>query len=293
VAWELVAHNSGAGWVQAVGDLLAGVLVVGLLAPSVFAWRARVAVVDAPPDATAGFPIELRVDASVRVRVQPIDPPGPHVFVGAKRPMGTICVIPARRGVHDVVVLDVASAAPFGLMWWSKRVDVALRRPLVVAPRMGEPAWRPPSPDLVLPDPAAAGAARRPVEVGEPRGVRPYRPGDLRRFVHWPATAHSARLMVREMEGPSAEPVTVEIRLPHDDEAAERLAERGLATVVALIDRGVPVVLATVEATGPRTELVADRRAAGRRLAHAANGSDDTLAALAVLARPVRQGARR
>ena len=30
LAWGLVAHNSGAGWVQAVGDVLAGILGVGL-----------------------------------------------------------------------------------------------------------------------------------------------------------------------------------------------------------------------------------------------------------------------
>ena len=29
VAWWLVAHNSGSGWVQAVGDILAGILGVG------------------------------------------------------------------------------------------------------------------------------------------------------------------------------------------------------------------------------------------------------------------------
>ena len=107
------------------------------------------------------------------------------------------------------------------------------------------------------------------VPIGEPRGVRPYRPGDHRRWVHWPATAHSGELMVREMEGPTAEPVTLEVHLPVDADAAERIAERAMATVVALVDRGASVLLATTETSGPKIGAVGDRRSAGRRLARA------------------------
>ena len=48
LAWGLVAHNSGAGWVQAVGDVLAGTLAVGLLAPAVVVARAKLRVVETP-----------------------------------------------------------------------------------------------------------------------------------------------------------------------------------------------------------------------------------------------------
>jgi len=75
--------------------------------------------------------------------------------------------------------------------------------------------------------------------------------------------------MVREMEGPAAEPVTLEIRLPADRDAAERMAERAMATVVALVDRGASVLLVTTENGGPKKGAVGDRRAAGRRLARA------------------------
>ncbi len=74
---------------------------------------------------------------------------------------------------------------------------------------------------------------------------------------------------MREMEGPSAEPVTLEIRLPADADAAERMAERAMATVVALVDRGVAVFLTTTENSGPRVGAVGDRRSAARRLARA------------------------
>ena len=75
--------------------------------------------------------------------------------------------------------------------------------------------------------------------------------------------------MVRELERPSAEPVTLTVRLPRDPEEAERAAERALGTVVRLLDRGASVILATLEASGPVVGGVADRRSAGRRLARA------------------------
>ena len=75
--------------------------------------------------------------------------------------------------------------------------------------------------------------------------------------------------MVREVEGAAAEPSKVVIALPPEPEEAERVAERALGTIVALLDRGTPVVLATTEPPGPVEALVADRRGVGRRLARA------------------------
>jgi len=287
VAWGLVAHNSGAGWVQAVGDALGGVLAVGLVAPALVAARARIGIVESPGDGTAGLPVELVATSNTRLRVRPVDPPGPDAFVGPHRaPSVTrqragavgaaegdigrantewITLVPRRRGVHDHVVVEVASASPFGLLWWRKTVVVGLPRSLHIGPRLGRP--------LPLPggreDTAGGGVLDATVAVGEPRGVRPYRPGDHRRFVHWPATAHSGELMVREMEGPTAEPVTLEVHLPADADAAEQVAERAMATVVELVDRGASVLLVTTEDGGPRTGTVGDRRSAGRRLARA------------------------
>ncbi|MGD0380004.1 MAG: DUF58 domain-containing protein [Acidimicrobiales bacterium] len=287
LAWGLVAHNSGAGWVQAVGDVLAGTLGVGLVAPAGVAARARVAVVECPADAVAGLPVELTATSNTRVRVRPLEPPGPDAFIGPHRTptgdrarrhvgnaaapdagrggAGPITVLPPRRGVHDRIVIQVATAAPFGLLWWRKTVVVELPRALHVGPRLGRPLPLPAGRD----DVSGGGSVDAAVQIGEPRGVRPYRPGDLRRFVHWPATAHGGELMVREMEGPTAEPVSLEIHLPADADAAEAMAERAMATVVAIVDRGASVLLATTEGDGPRVGTVGDRRSAGRRLARA------------------------
>ncbi len=218
------------------------------------------------------LPVEVRVGAGTRLRVRPVAPPGPEVFVGPGRPRGklddVITLEPPRRGVHDTVTLDIASAAPFALQWWTKRVRLPLASPLHVAPRLGRPA-----PLHQRPDEGAGESVDRPrSDAGLPRGARPYVAGDSRRLVHWRSTAHAGRLMVRELERPAAEPVTITVDLPADPDAAERIAETALGTVVGLLEGGAPVLLGTREPSGAVLGAVDDRRGAGRRLARAVAG---------------------
>ncbi|HEY7946359.1 MAG TPA: DUF58 domain-containing protein [Acidimicrobiales bacterium] len=277
LGWGVVAHNSGAGWVQALGDVLAGTLLLGLLGPGVILARTRLTVTAVPTDATAGLPVDLRIVSTSRVRLTPVDPAGPPSFVGPSRRAASagddvLTLVPRRRGVVSGLSVDVASAAPFGLMWWTRRTRLELPSELHIGPKLGPSVELPRQDD----DHAGDSSRRSPRDIGEPRGVRPYRPGDSRRGVHWPATAHSGELMVREMEGPTAEPVVVVVTLPADIDMAESVAERAFGTLVALFDRGMAVILTTTEAAGRRTGAVADRRAAGRRLARAVGTTDAT-----------------
>jgi uncharacterized protein (DUF58 family) len=271
--WWLVAHNAGSGWVQVLGELVFGALLIGNVGPFVLASRARVTLGHAPADGVAGQPAELQVASRSRVRARPVDPPGPEVFIGPagrRGPVdGVITLVPVRRGVHEAVTLDIASAAPFGLQWWTRRVRLPLPAALHVSPRCGgaQPAPR-------RPDDSTGDVLDRPrSDVGLPRGARPYVPGDARRLVHWRSTAHAGRLMVRELEQPAAEPATISVTLPEDAEAAERVAEGALGTVVGLLQDGVPVLLGTTEPSGPVLGAVVDRRGAGRRLARAVSGT--------------------
>ncbi len=284
VIWWLVAHNSGSGWVQAIGDVAFGTLTIGVVGPSVVLFRAKVRIVSAPNDATVGLPMEVLVDASTRLRVR-ADPPfdgeglvGPG---GRRRTADArITLVPQRRGVHDTLTLDIATAAPFALQWWSRRIVLPLPSALHVAPRRGRPHVLPVQPH----EDAHVSVARAARDTGEPRGARPYRPGDNRQQVHWRATAHTGEMMVRELERPSAGPVTLTVTLPRDPEEAERVAERALATIVLLLDKGTSVLLATREASGQVLAPVSDRRGGGRRLARAVagTGSSDQFGQIAV-----------
>lgn len=267
--WWLVAHNAGSGWVQVLGDLVFGALLVGIGGPFVVVTRTRVGLRHAPADGIAGAPMVVVLESRSRVRIRPVDPPGPDVFVGPVGRRGAVdggvTLVPTCRGVHDSVTLDVASAAPFALQWWTKRVRLPLPAALHVSPRRGQAR-----PVPLRPDEGAGDVVERPrSEEGLPRGARLYVPGDPRRLVHWRATAHAGRLMVRELERPVAEPVTITVDLPADAEAAERVAEDALGSVVRLLRQGAPVVLWTTEVSGPVLAAVPDRRTAGRRLARA------------------------
>ncbi len=279
--WEIVAHNSGSGWVQLLGALLAGALLVGLVGPGIALLKLRVACTWCPPDATAGEPVDLSMALSGRCQVEPLDPRGrpcsADAELGAVGTSGgppeaacTLRLVPEHRGVYDSIACEVESAFPFGLMWWRCRVQVSLPNRLHVAPRIGAARSI---------EPAGARAvgldvASRPGPTGDHRAVRAYRPGDHRRMVHWPATAHAGSLMVRETDDPGSPPVALRVTLPEDLDAAEAIAGQALATVVDLLRQGRQVILATVEDSGPRVAAVPDEFVARRRLAAAVAGPD-------------------
>ena len=269
VLWWLVAHNGGSGWVQVLGDLVFGALLVGILGPFLVVQRAKIEVGSAPADAVAGTPVEVRVRTRTRLRVRPVQPGGDETFVGpaggSESADDPVTLRPTRHGVHDSLTLDIASAAPFGLQWWTRRVRVDFPAALYVSPRRG----RPERPQHTPHEEAGETRDRPRTDAGFPRGARPYGPGDSRRLVHWRATAHTGGLMVRELERPVAGPIAVTVELPDDEEEGERVVERALGTVVNLLDTGTPVVLRTRERSGPVVAPVADRRGAGRRLARA------------------------
>lgn len=259
VGWYLVARSSGQGWVQAIGDLVFGVLAVGVIGPWPVVHRVRVELVEAPTDGTVGLPLVVRLRLSRPVRVRPLLPPGPADFGDQ------LTLLPTARGVYPILIVELATAAPFGLQWWRRRVVVDLPNPLYIAPRTG----RAPVPPVRRDDRSGEEGRARTGPAGDLRAPRPYVPGDARNQVHWPVTAHTGELMVRELEVPDGRPVELVVRLPADPDAADRAAESGLAAVIAHLDRGRSVMLTTDEIGGTRRAVVGDRRLAGRRLAAA------------------------
>jgi uncharacterized protein (DUF58 family) len=185
-------------------------------------------------------------------------------MVPAGRPV-VVTLTPATRGVLGSVKLRLATAAPFGLLWWSVERLVELPAVVLVAPSLGEqPAGATPA-DA---DDEGEGSPR-PSFSGSVKGVRAYQHGDSPRIVHWGATAHTGNLMVRENELEPDAPVTVVADLPNDAAAAEVAASRALRSVVSLLESGKRVILVTTETKSQVASRVADARGAGRSLAAA------------------------
>jgi len=243
--WAGVAHASGSGWVQTVGAVVAGLLLLGLVAPAFVAPGLTVICEMSSTDAVAGSPVELEIVGNRAMRCVPRSTSGGPLLLTRHVP-ARLVIVPPRRGVISTITLRLGTAAPFGLLWWSRDQILELPRPLYVAPKARAHSA------AVRETPSLKEGSRtpRPTLSGDLRGVRPYQHGDGRRRVHWHASAHTGDLMVRESEMRTDDPV------------------------LAQMNAGRTVVLETTEPTRRVVAPVTDRLTAGRRLARAVGPSD-------------------
>ncbi len=119
-----------------------------------------------------------------------------QVFIPALTPRTPVSlqyeVLVDRRGLHEFPPLNFETPAPFGL--FKRKRSLALPTRLLVYPEV-KPLRR-----LTLFDrqPAVAHVQPRPGFGAEFIGVRPYRPGDSPRHIHWRSTARTNQLISKE-----------------------------------------------------------------------------------------------
>ncbi|MGB3409587.1 MAG: DUF58 domain-containing protein [Microthrixaceae bacterium] len=258
---------------------LAGALVLGLFWPSVMIRLLNLQIIDSPGDLITG---EL---ASVEVQLKGLAS-GLSISIAGSTVTATDMASPsgqlvplamAHRGVYDELEFEVGSDAPFGVMWAMRRFAVKLPKPLYVGPVS----------DLSDVDSARVLDNTSPVEsirgevLGETvRSVRHYVTGDPAHLVHWPTTARTGQLVVREFEPPSDDAVAIVVHLGSVStdgsgmgfEAREIAARRASGMVENALARGVRVVLCTAQMSGQVSREVADMTAARRQLAAAIEG---------------------
>ena len=271
----ILARTTGSGWLVVMASALVPLLLIGAVAPVVPLARARVAV-QPPVDGMVGRVVEVAVTIEGRARGLTLrlrDPASGWVRVDGPA-SGALPTVPSRRGVLGAVVVDLRSAAPFGIVSWQRKVVVACRPALEVAPvpiAGHAPLTRSePSSD------AAEGAGYRRGD-GSVRGIRPYAAGDPFRLVHWPATARWGGVMVRELDDDVPPRLVLVVDLSGDDPVeTEELASRAAGVVADALSTGRRVVLATYEPGGTVTADITTSIDAGRRLARAVAGTPAT-----------------
>jgi uncharacterized protein (DUF58 family) len=266
-------------WMAAPVSTAAPAAILGLLA---------LAVVDGlwsffalgQVEMTVRTPTDLTVDEPALMEVTVDRPRTPVLVRMISAPRGTsgyaaggrrvvLRAVPHRRGVFEAAEFELRITAPLGIVGGRRYVLVPFPVPVAIGPAPLE---------VHVPDvrtEARDGSSwTEPVREGElTRGARPYAPGDGVRRVHWPATARSGELMVREGEQPHEEVAVLVVDLgPEPGPDAERVAGMGRGAVDALLSRGHRVALVTHERGGVVHELVADAMEAGRRLASAVPG---------------------
>jgi uncharacterized protein (DUF58 family) len=195
--------------------------------------------------------------------------PGPAPAALVSGHGGTAALAVGPRGLYPDEQFTVATQGPLGLVSARRGLHVRHDAPLAVGPA-------PVAHDLRWPSAAAA------TQTGETRaargddlfrGVRPYRPGDSRRRVHWPSTARRGSLMVRETEGTGTRQVRIVAAFPEAGADAEQALGRAAWAVATARRAGWDVSLVTCEGPGGRT--------IGRTIERAVTGSGDAARRLA------------
>lgn len=274
VALYVIARSTGAGWDIVILCALIAVFIIAAIWPAIALCCVGVRA-DTARDAMVGrsLPVSITLTGRARgLRVRVLT--GPSVWYRADAPSsGSATVVPQRRGVFAGMVVELRSASPLGFFGWRRRVRVSLARPLEVAPRPLTARYVPNQGSdreaQVRPRSSSSGHE-------DTRGVREYVDGDAIRLVHWPATARTGSVMVRELEGPQRPRllIVVDLRENRDDPESdiEITASRAAGLALAALADGTLVDLATVEADGPHTGPVRSALEVGRRLARAIPG---------------------
>ena len=245
----VVATTAQAGWLFV---LAAGVL--GLVTSGVLTWHrlgAAVVTRSVPARVQAGetvpVGISVRNQSKRRLPVMRLEdrlPAFEEVAVAAESvPGGATATLElprraVRRGVFDGSDVVVSTAAPFGLLRTRKSVDVASS--VIVHPVLTDVAGvRLPATPAVTADEALAVSRAGNGEVFA--GVRDYRPGDQRRWIHWRTTARTGQLAVREHEEPARRPVVLVVAGLKADHAAEHVASAAASVGLHALAQDRPV----------------------------------------------------
>lgn len=249
---------------------LLAAFVVGVVWPLVAVRRIEV-VASSPRDAMVGDVVDLSVEvrgSRTPCELRALDPTGEWARAIAPA-SGAIGHVADRRGLFQLVRVEVRVSAPLGMLAARRVHRIVLPHAVEVAPRPLAVDWVPaPAPIEGLGD----GGTGLQASGDLVRSVRPYVAGDPAHLVHWPSTARTGALVVRELEPPvpTGQAIVVDLRgLGGETEPAAAYA---LGAAWAVLGAGGELVLCTAEADGPVTARVRSRIDANRRLARAVPG---------------------
>jgi uncharacterized protein (DUF58 family) len=249
-----ISRTSGAGWATVLVAGVIGTCAASFVLPAFILARPRLTIAPAV-EGTVGSSLDLVVAGRDGI-VADVASLATGEFALND---GVLRTVPQRRGVFTSARVNLRSSAPLGLVEWRRSITVTFPESVEIGPA--------PLASVVPPP-------QQRFEAGDEllRGVRPYEPGDSVKMVHWPATARTGSLAVRQYDAPAQPELVILVDLNGDEDAAEALAGRAAGLAGEVLAGGATVMLATCEVTGPRTERVSTRSEVNRRLARAIAG---------------------
>jgi uncharacterized protein (DUF58 family) len=161
----------------------------------------------------------------------------PYVAAGGTDRVAYRCRL-AQRGRYRFGPLRVITRFPFGLT--SRKTVVDVRETITVVPRLGKlsPQWCR-SDNSTRQVGSQRSRHRQGLMEGEYHGLRDWRSGDSRSWIHWRTTAKRDQLTVRQFERHENQDLSLLLDLWHDDPASSLALERVelavsfVATIVA------------------------------------------------------------
>lgn|GEM_PF-5061570 len=257
-----VAQLSGSGWVQNVAFTFGGLAICVLCAPYFSLQRAKIKIISVPFDTTVGNSVLISLQSNTALVVSCYSKrkdlySSKEIVVGKA---GLLPVTFLKRGVFNEIELSLKTASPFGIFWWEKVVRAPMGHVIYVAPKMGntvithEIGLKEGNLDLTIAS-----------QSGLTKGIRDYIRGDLPINVHWRATAHSGKLMVREKERELGKAYLIEI-LPM---SPNKVYEDALFSLSKLLSANSHVYLLTYESSGEIFKEIRSISQGARQLAMA------------------------
>ncbi len=277
-----VARASGSGWVQIVGALISGVMLAGVFAPYFILRKIRIQITELPPRAQAKSPYKFKINSNRVCRVVALLPSGHHQFKRTRHIQyhpGESCIVsktsddyleftPDYLGIIESLSFEVLTAAPFGIVWWIKKWEVVLPSPILVTPHISLDSKFQFGTVSKIGDTTIS--SNRTATTGSLRGVRSFQNGDTMRQIHWPASAHSSALMVKELEAQVNHEIYIDLRLPSEAVLAEEIAGLAMGAISTfLAQSGNKVILRTYSKGAASDVKISNLMAAGRCMAMA------------------------
>lgn len=133
-----------------------------------------------------------------------------------------------RRGLYGIGPVRVSSTDPLGLLRF--RRDYGLAAELLVYPEIHD------VPGLPVRSGGEGGGGPRPMSRSEEfSGLRDYRPGDDRRFVHWKSVARTGKMVIKEFDPDAPRRFSVVLDLPSSHNFAAQELEDAVSAAASVI----------------------------------------------------------
>ncbi len=237
-----LATNVQAGWLYVLSALLLGTLVAGWAIP-IGGLRGLEVERHAPDRLHQGGEALVEVTVANRGRGtrRGVIVRDPHLEatdlwlgrVGAGERVSITTVRTAtRRGLHAGEGAQLRSSAPFGVA--ERRRSLEIPTATLVLPTVIPLHHLPFVEPATTTDHAIHSAPRR-GHGPEYLGIREYRSGDSMRHVHWPSTARTGSVMVREFEQEQTRRLAVVVDTSYDDGASWTPLDRACCVAASIV----------------------------------------------------------